>query len=446
MNVKVEKTENKNEVKLTFNIEAEKFEEAMKKVYAKTAKYFNIPGFRKGKAPMQLVERQYGSAIFYEDAFNELVPDIYDEAIKENNIEAVSRPNIDIVQMEKGKELIFTAVVETKPEVELGEYKGIEIKKIEYTTSEKDIEHELSHMAERNARLVTIEDRPVENGDIVTIDFDGSIDGVQFEGGKAESHELEIGSKTFIPGFEDQILGMNINDEKDVKVKFPDDYFSKDLAGKDAVFKVKLHEIKKKELPKMDDEFAKDVSEFDTISELKNSIKEKLDTENEERAKYEIEEEAIKVVCDNTTLDIPNGMVELEIDNMIKDLEMRLSYQGLKLEQYLQIMGKTEEDIRSGYEEQARKNIKTRLVLEAIAKVENLEPTPDEVTDKIKEMAKEYGREEEELLENTKLNEYIKNSLKTEKAIDFIVKNAKKKKETKKNSESKEKKKMRQNK
>ena len=427
MNVKVENTENKNEVKLTFNIEAEKFEAAMKKVYAKTAKYFNIPGFRKGKAPMQLVERQYGSAIFYEDAFNELVPEIYDEAIRENKVEAVSKPEIDIVQMEKGKELIFTAVVETKPEVELGKYKGIEIKKIEYTTSDKDIEHELGHMAERNARLVTIEDRPVEKGDITTIDFDGSIDGVQFDGGKAENHELEIGSNTFIPGFEDQIIGMKLEEEKDIKVKFPDDYFSKDLAGRDAVFKVKLHEIKKKELPKIDDEFAKDVSEFDTLEELKNSIKEKLDTENAEKAKYETEEAAIKVVCDNTKLDIPNGMIEMEIDNMVRDMETRLSYQGLNLQQYLQIMGKTEEDIRANFKEQAEKSVKSRLVLEAIVKAEKIEATPDEVTDKVKEMAKQYGRKEEELLENAQLKDYISESLKTEKAIDFIVKNAKKK-------------------
>ena len=427
MNEKVENTENKNEVKLTFNIEAEKFEEAMKKVYAKTAKYFNIPGFRKGKAPMQLVERQYGSAIFYEDAFNELVPDIYDEAIKENKIEAVSRPNIDIVQMEKGKELIFTATVETKPEVELGKYKGIEIKKIEYNTTDKDIEHELGHMAERNSRLVSIEDRPVEKGDITTIDFVGSIDGVEFEGGKAENHELEIGSNTFIPGFEDQIIGMKIDEEKDIKVKFPEDYFSKDLAGKDAIFKVTLHEIKKKELPKIDDEFAKDVSEFDTLDELKNSIKEKLDTENTEKAKYETEEEAIKVVCDNTKLDIPNGMIELEIDNMVKDMENRLSYQGLNLNQYLQIMGKTETEIRDSFKEQAEKNIKSRLVLEAIVKAEKIEVTPEEVSDKIKEMAKQYGRKEDELLENEQLKEYIEGNLKTEKAIDFIVKNAKKK-------------------
>ena len=427
MNVKVENTENKNEVKLTFNIEAEKFEEAMKKVYAKTAKYFNIPGFRKGKAPMQLVERQYGSAIFYEDAFNELVPEIYDNAIKENNVEAVSKPNIDIVQMEKGKELIFTAVVETKPEVELGKYKGIEIKKIEYTTSDKDIEHELGHMAERNARLVTVEDRAVENGDITTIDFEGSIDGVAFEGGKAENHELEIGSHTFINGFEDQIVGMKLEEEKDIKVKFPDDYFSKDLAGKDAVFKVKLHEIKKKELPKMDDEFAKDVSEFDTLAELKNSIKEKLDTQNVEKAKYETESEAIKAVCDNAKLDIPNGMVEVEIDNMMKDMETRLSYQGLNMDQYLQMMNKTENDIRDNFKEQARESIKTRLVLEAIVKAEKIEATPEEITEKIKEMASQYGRKEEELQENEQLKEYLSASIENEKAIDFIVKNAKKK-------------------
>lgn len=427
MNVKVENTENKNEVKLTFNIEAEKFEEAMKKVYVKTAKYFNIPGFRKGKAPMQLVERQYGSAIFYEDAFNELVPEIYDNAIKENNVEAVSKPNIDIVQMEKGKELIFTAVVETKPEVELGKYKGIEIKKIEYTTSDKDIEHELGHMAERNARLVTVEDRAVENGDITTIDFEGSIDGVAFEGGKAENHELEIGSHTFINGFEDQIVGMKLEEEKDIKVKFPDDYFSKDLAGKDAVFKVKLHEIKKKELPKMDDEFAKDVSEFDTLDELKNSIKEKLDTQNVEKAKYETESEAIKAVCDNAKLDIPNGMVEVEIDNMMKDMETRLSYQGLNMHQYLQMMNKTENDIRDNFKEQARESIKTRLVLEAIVKAEKIEATPEEITEKIKEMASQYGRKEEELQENEQLKEYLSASIENEKAIDFIVKNAKKK-------------------
>ena len=425
MDVKVEKTENKNEVKLLFTVEAKRFEEAMNKVYTKTAKYFNIPGFRKGKAPMQLVERQYGSEIFYEDAFNELAPEVYDEAIKENNIEAVSKPDIDITQMEKGKDLVFTAVVQTKPEVELGKYKGIEIKKIEYNVSDEDINHEIGHMQERNSRLVSVDDRPVENGDVTVIDFEGSVDGVPFEGGKAEGHELEIGSNTFIPGFEDQIIGMKLDEEKDIKVKFPDEYFSKDLAGKDAVFKVKLHEIKKKELPKVDDEFAKDVSEFDTLEELKNSIKEKLDVENKNKEKYETEEEAIKTVCENTQIDIPNGMIETEIDNMVKDIENRLSYQGLKLEQYLQMIGKTEGEVRKEFEEQANRSVKSRLVLEAIVKAEKLQASEEEIGEKIKEMAKQYNKPEEELLANEQLREYIGESMKTEKAIEFIVKNAK---------------------
>lgn len=425
MSVKVEKTENKNEVKLSFTVEAEKFEEAMKKVYTKTAKYFNIPGFRKGKAPMQLVERQYGSEIFYEDAFNELAPEVYDAAIKENNIEAVSKPDIDITQMEKGKELIFTATVQTKPEVKLGKYKGIEIKKIEYNVSDEDVNHELGHMQERNSRLVSIDDRPVENGDTTVIDFEGSVDGVPFEGGKAEGHELEIGSNTFIPGFEEQIIGMKIDEEKDINVKFPDEYFSKDLAGKDAVFKIKLHEIKKKELPELDDEFAKDVSEFDTLDELKKSIKEKIETENKNKEKYETEEEAIKTVCDNTELDIPSGMIEMEIDNMVKDIEARLSYQGLKLEQYLQMIGKTEAEMRKEFEEQANKSVKSRLVLEAIVKAEDLKANDEEITEKLKEMAKQYNKDEKELLENEQLKTYIADSMKTEKAIEFIVKNAK---------------------
>ena len=428
MSVKVENTENKNEVKLSFTIEAEKFEEAMKKVYAKTAKYFTIPGFRKGKAPMQIVEKHYGSEIFYEDTFNELVPDIYDAAIKENNIEAVSRPNIDITQMEKGKDLIFTAIVQIKPEVKLGKYKGIELKKIEYTVSDKEVEHELGHMAERNARLVTIEDRPVEKGDIAVIDFEGSIDGVPFEGGKAEKHELEIGSNTFIPGFEDQVIGMKLEEEKDIKVNFPEDYFAKDLAGKPAVFKVKLHEIKKKELPKMDDEFAKDVSEFDTLADLKNSIKEKLQKENEEKAKYETEEAAIQAVCNDVELDIPSGMIETEIDNMVKDVEQRLQYQGLTLEQYYTLSGKSESKMREEMKEQAEKSVKSRLVLEAIIKAEDIKPEEKEVEEKLKEMAKNYGKTEEEILKNEYLKDYITNNMKVEKAIAFIVDNSKMKK------------------
>ena len=425
MSIKVENTENTNELKLTFNVPAEIFDEGMKKVYAKTAKYFNIPGFRKGKAPMALVERTYGSEMFYEDTFNEIVPEIFEKEVAENKLEVVSKPEIDIVQIGKGKELIFTAVVQVKPEVKLGKYKGISLKKVEYNVTDEDIEHELGHMAEKNSRLVSIEEEPVAEKDIAVIDFEGFVDGVAFEGGKAEKHELEIGSKTFIPGFEDQVIGMKINEEKDINVKFPEEYFSAELAGKDATFKVKLHEIKRKELPVLDDEFAKDVSEFDTISELKDSIKEKLETENANKAKFETEENAIKTVCDATDIEIPSGMIDTEIDNMLKDIETRVSYQGLEMKQYLQMIGKTEEDMRKEYEEQAKTSVKSRLVLEAIVKAENLEASEEEVSEKVKEMATNYGRDAEELMKNEHLLNYIKENMKAEKAIKFVVDNAK---------------------
>ena len=426
MNSKVEKTENANEVKLEITIEAEKFDEAMKKVYFKSAKYFNIPGFRKGKAPMNIVEKYYGKEIFYEDAFNEVVPEEFEQALKDNNIEAVSRPDIDIKQIGKGQDLIFTAVVQTKPEAELGKYKGIEIKKIEYNVTDHDIEHELGHMQEKNSRLVSIDDRPVENGDITVIDFEGSVDGVPFDGGKAEGHELEIGSGAFIPGFEDQIIGMKIDEEKDINVKFPEEYFSKDLAGKDATFKVKVHEIKKKELPKLDDDFAKDVSEFDTLKELKEDIKNKQQKQNDEKAKYETQDAVIKAVCENVKVDIPNGMIEMEIDNMLKDIEQRLAYQGLKLDQYLQMMGKTQDEMRKEYEPQAIEGIKSRLALEAVIKAEKIEATDKEVDEKMKEMAKSYGKEDDkEFLKNENVRNYIKQGIESEKAIDFLVENAK---------------------
>lgn len=426
MNCKVEKTKNANEVKLEITVEAEKFEEAIKKVYFKSAKYFNIPGFRKGKAPMQIVEKYYGKEIFYEDAFNEVAGDALEDAVKENKLEVVSRPDIDVTQIEKGKDLIFTAIMQTKPEAELGKYKGIEIKKIEYNVTDEDIEHELGHMQEHNSRLISIEDRPVESGDIATIDFEGFVDGKAFEGGKAEGHELEIGSNTFIPGFEDQVIGMKIDEEKDIQVKFPDEYFSKDLAGKDATFKVKVHEIKKKELPELDDEFAKDVSEFDTLKELKESIKEKQQKQNDEKAKYETQEAVIKAVCEDMKVKIPSGMIETEIDNMLKDIEQRLSYQGLKLEQYLQMMGKTEEDMRKEYEPQAIEGIKSRLALEAVIKAEKIEAEDKEVDEKLKEMAKNYGKEnDEEFLKNENVRNYIKEGLASEKAMDFLVENAK---------------------
>ena len=426
MNCKVEKTKNANEVKLEITVEASKFDEAIKRVYFKSAKYFNIPGFRKGKAPIQIVEKYYGKEIFYEDAFNEVAGEALDEAVKENDLYVVSRPDIDVTQIEKGKDLIFTAVMQTKPEAELGKYKGVEIKKIEYKVTDDDINHELGHMQEHNARIVSVEDRPVEKGDITVIDFEGFVDGKAFDGGKAEGHELEIGSNTFIPGFEDQIVGMKIDEEKDINVKFPDEYFSKDLAGKDATFKVKLHEIKKKELPKLDDEFAKDVSEFDTLKELKEDIKNKQQKQNDDRAKYETQDAVIKAVCENVKVDIPSGMVETEVENMLKDIEQRLSYQGLKLEQYLQMMGKTEDEMKKEYEPQAIESIKSRLMLEAVIKAEKIEATDEEVDEKLKEMAKNYGKEnDEEFLKNENVRNYIKEGLTSEKALEFLVKNAK---------------------
>ena len=375
---------------------------------------------------MQIVEKYYGKEIFYEDAFNEVASEALEEAVTENKIDVVSRPDIDVTQIEKGKDLIFTAVMQTKPEAKVSKYKGIEIKKVEYNVTDEDIEHELHHMQEHNSRLISIEDRPVESGDTATIDFEGSVDGVPFEGGKAEKYDLEIGSNTFIPGFEDQVIGMKIDEEKDVKVKFPEEYFSKELAGKDAVFKVKVHEIKKKELPELDDEFAKDVSEFDTLKELKADIKAKQEKQNEERAKYETQDAVIKALCEKTKVDIPSGMIEMEIDNMLKEFEQRLSYQGLKLEQYFQMMGKTEEEIRKEYEPQAIEGIKSRLALEAVIKAEKIEATDKDIDEKMKEMAKNYGKEnDEEFLKNENVRNYIKQGIESEKAINFLVENAK---------------------
>ena len=425
MSIKIEKTENNNELKLEFTIEAKKFDDAIMKVFNKSARYFNIPGFRKGKAPFNIVERMYGDEIFYEDAFNELVPAIYEKEIEDNKLDVVSKPEIDIVKMKKGEDLIFTAIVQTKPEVKLGKYKGVELKKVEYPVTDEDVEHEIAHMQEHNARTITVDNRPVQEKDIAVIDFEGFVDGKPFEGGKAENHELEIGSGAFIPGFEEQVIGMKTGEEKEIKVKFPEEYFSDDLAGKDAIFKVKVNEIKEKKLPKLDDEFAKDVSEFDTLKELKASIKEKLEKENEERTKYETQDAAVKAVCDNTEIDIPSGMIDSEIDNMVNDMKSRLQYQGLTLDNYLKMIGKTEQEFRKDYEEQAKEAVKSRLVIEAIVKAEKIEADDKDVNAKIEEMAKNYGREAKDLEENEALKNYIKGSLETEKAIEFVVKNAK---------------------
>ena len=425
MSIKQEKTENKNEIKITFTVESAKFDEAIMDVFKKSAKYFNIPGFRKGKAPFHIVERYYGDDIFYEDAFNELVPKVYDEEIKANKIEAVSRPKIDVVQMEKGKDLIFTAIVNTKPDVTLGKYKGVELKKVEYKVTDKDVEDEINHMAEHNSRKITVEDRPAKDQDIVNINFDGSVDGEHFEGGKADNYDLTIGSHSFIEGFEDQIVGMKIGEEKDINVTFPKEYFEKKLAGKPAVFHVKLNSISVKELPKIDDEFAKDVSEFDTLEELKKSIKDKKQKENEEKEKTETENAAIDAVIKDTKIDIPDGMVDLEIDQMEDDIDQRLQYQGLSLNQYLKMMGKTEADLRKEYKEDAIKNIQTRLILEKIVEQEKIKEDDKYIKDELEKMSKQYGQKVEDLEKNENLKDYLVKASKNEQAVKLIVDNAK---------------------
>ena len=434
MSVKLEKTENKNEVKLNFTIEAKVFEEAMKKIYMKNARYFNIPGFRKGKAPMSIVEKFYGAGIFYEDAFNEVFPEVYEKAIKENNIDAVTKPNVDVTTMEKGKDLVFTAVVGTKPEVKLGKYKGVEIEKVETKITDKDVEEELKKVQDRNSRLISVTDRAVKSGDTTIIDFEGFCDGQAFEGGKADNHELVIGSNTFIPGFEDQVIGMKIDEEKEINVKFPDEYFSKDLAGKDAMFKVKLHEIKVKELPKLDDEFAKDVSEFDTLADYKKDIKAKKQEEANKKDETAMQEKAVNAAMEAAEVEISDGMIELELDQMVQDMDTRLRYQGFKFDQYLKMLGKTVEEFRKDNTATATNSIKMRLVLEAIFKDAKLEVSDKEVENKVQELATTYSRKVEDLKANEEIMKQVRNGLETEKTIDYLLENAKKvaKKEEKK--------------
>lgn len=425
MQVKVEKTDKNSEMKLEFTVEAKTFTDSMKKIFNQNAKYFSIPGFRKGKAPMNIVEKYYGAEIFYQDAFNDVFEKVYPEAVEENKLEVMTRPDVEIKQMEKGKDLEFTVTVGVKPEVKLGKYKGLEIEKVEYKVTDKDVEDELKQVQDKNSRLISIEDRPVKSGDTTVIDFEGFTDGKAFEGGKAENHELVIGSNTFIPGFEDQIIGMKVNEKKDINVKFPDEYFSKELAGKDATFKVTLHEIKEKELPKLDDDFAKDVSEFDTLAEYKANIKFKKEEAAAERAKNEMEEAVVNKAAEVSEVEISDGMIEVELDNMIQDMDRRLSYQGFKMEQYLKMIGKTTADFRKENREAAKTSLKIRLVLDAIEEDSKIEADEKEVNDKIAELAKTYGRKEEDLKANAELIDNIKGTIRNDKAIKLLLDNAK---------------------
>ncbi|RCX13541.1 trigger factor [Anaerobacterium chartisolvens] len=426
MNVKVENVE-KNVVQLDIEVDAAKFESGMQKSFLKNAGRFSIPGFRKGKAPRKMIERYYGEQVLYEDAINFICPEAYDEAVAQNGIFPVDRPEIDIKQIGEGQNLIFTAKVAVKPEVEIGEYKGIEVGKIEVHITDEDVENELAKIAEKNARMVSVEDRPIQNGDTATINFEGFVDEEAFEGGKGEDYPLVIGSGQFIPGFEEQLVGLEAGAHAEVNVSFPEDYQSAELAGKAAVFKVDIKEIKLKELPALDDEFAKDVSEFDTLSEYKASLREKLTHEAKHKAEHETEDAIVNKVVENAVVDIPRPMIEKRIDSMIYDFDMRLRYQGLDMERYMQMMGMDSDTFRQQFSKRAEGEVKSQLVIEKIGAIEGIATGEEEVDEEIKKMAEGYKQSEEEFKKHLGQDdiEYIKRNLVMKKTVDFLVENAK---------------------
>jgi trigger factor len=427
MNVKFEKVET-NVVKLEVTVEKEKFNEALKKAYAKNAKKYNIPGFRKGKAPMNIIKKFYGEGVFYEDAVNICIDETYPKAIEENNVHPVDYPQIDVVDIGEGKDLIYTANVTVMPEVELGEYKGVDVKKVEYPVTDEDVEKELKSMQEKNARVETKTEGTVEKGNIAVIDFKGYIDGVAFEGGEGKDYSLEIGSGSFIDTFEDQLIGAAIGEKRELKVTFPENYGRDELNGKPALFEVTVNEIKEKELPELDDEFVKEVSEFDTVEELKNDLRKKQEEANEARAKREYEEAVIDTVCSNAKIEIPEVMIKKETDNMLRDLEMRLRYQGLDLNSYYQYTNSSEEMMRDYMKESAEKKAKTELVLDKIAKVEEIAASEEEIRERAAELAKQYGENDLEKTIDMLVkgqSEYLKIDVINEKVIKMLVDNSK---------------------
>ncbi len=426
MAVKSEQVE-KNLVKLTFEVSPEQFEEGIKKAYAKNAKKYNVPGFRKGKVPRAIIEKYYTEAVFYDDAINFVLPEAYDSALKEAEVESVARPEIDVEEIKKGEPVVFTALVTTKPEVKLGKYKGITIDKIEHTVTDADVDKDIEATQKKNARLITVEDRPIENGDIAVIDFEGFADGVAFPGGKGEGYELEIGSGTFIPGFEEQLIGKTGETDTEVNVTFPEEYHAADLAGKDATFKVKIHEIKVRELPELNDDFASEVSEFDTLEEYKKDVRTRLEKAAEDKTKAETENAVIDKVAEEAEIDIPDAMIEAQIDRLVNDFAQRLAYQGLNLDMYMQYTGATKESFREGFKEQAQKQVRVSLVLEEVAKQEGIAANPEEINDKLAEMSKQYNMEVEklkELLQPADM-ENIEKEIALTKTIEMLVNKAK---------------------
>ena len=425
MSLQVEKLEN-NMAKLTIEVSAEELEKALDGAYTKQKGQINVAGFRKGKVPRAMVEKMYGPEIFYDDAANALIPTAYSNAYDESKLEIVSQPKIDVVQIEKGKPFIFTAEVALKPEVTLGEYKGLESKKTAVRILKKDIDAKLEEEREKNARTVSVEDRAVQNQDEIVLDFEGFVDDVPFEGGKAENHILVIGSGSFIPGFEEQLVGVELEKPVDVKVTFPEEYQAPELAGKDAVFKCLVHEIKAKELPELDDEFAAEVSEFDTLEEYKDDIKANLKEQKTQEAKREREDQLVEKAIANASMDIPEMMISTQVSQMQEDFAQRISGQGLTLEQYFQFTGLTMEKMLEELRPQALKRIQTRLVLEAIAKKEAIEVGEDKIEAELARMAEMYKMEVDKLKEFMGDNEkeQMKQDMAVQEAVTFLVDNS----------------------
>ena len=415
-----------NKVTLKITVDNNKFEEAVNKAYNKTKGKYNIPGFRKGKAPKVVIENQYGKGVFYNDAIDMLFPEVYPEAIKELNIDPIDRPDLDIEEISKDNGLVMVVNVEVKPEFELGAYKGIEISKVDNTVSEEDVEARLNEMVNRNARLTSVEDKALENGDTAVIDFEGFKNGVAFEGGKGENYNLVIGSNTFIPGFEDQLVGKKAGEEVEVNVTFPEAYHAENLAGKPVVFNVKVNDVKVKEVPALDDEFAKDTTEFETLAELRADVKAKLEEQAKNAADAEMRNALVEKVSANTEVEVPEAMVQHQIDNMLMELNYQLQYQGLNLEQLLQMTGRGLDELREERRADAERLVKSSLVLEAIAEKENVEANDADVDDELEKMAAMYNMEVEKIkssLRETDIED-IKGQIKIRKTLDLLVENA----------------------
>ncbi|NUK30749.1 trigger factor [Parageobacillus sp. VR-IP] len=425
MSVKWEKLEG-NEGVLTVEVDAEKVNEGLDAAFKKVVKNITLPGFRKGKVPRVIFEKRFGVEALYQDALDILLPEAYAKAVEEAGIEPVDIPEIDIEQMEKGKNLIFKAKVTVKPEVKLGQYKGLEVEKMDTAVTDEDVENELKRLQENYAELVVKEDGKIENGDTAVIDFEGFVDGEPFEGGKAENYSLEIGSGTFIPGFEDQLIGMQAGEEKEIQVTFPEEYHAKELAGKPATFKVKVHEVKEKRLPALDDEFAKDVDdEVETLEQLKEKIRKRLEEAKKNEAEAALRDALVEKAAENAEIDIPEVMIKNETDRMLREFDQRLQMQGLNLDLYYQFSGQDEAALREQMKEDAEKRVRVALTLEAIAKAENIEVTEEEVNEELEKMAKAYNLEVGKLKELLGSLEGVKEDLKWRKTVDFLVEHSK---------------------